>query len=461
MNKSKENKKFMKNNMWFVYILLLVFSSLISGCSVIDTIKKDFDNNSNQLPEIISTIQKTDISAVQPTAEKTAEIMQSGLIVETVEPTPVIYNIQMWVPPQFNSENNTPGGLILAEIIADYMEQHPNVNIMTRVKATSDESSMVNTITTASYVAENVLPSLAIMSRNDMETCAQRGVLQPIQTSLISEENTWYNYAKQAAVIDETIYGIPIMGDGLVLVYNPAKYESIPGDWKSIFDSGLPIGFSPSSSTQSLFGTFIYLSLGGKITNEQGLPSIDQQKLVDTLNFFQNGSQNGVFPSSITQLVDHSQVWQRFNDGTMSAIVSQISSINRYAAANYSYQALPLQAGTAEYPLIGTWNIVLLEDNPLLQEEVMKFAEYLSDPKVNGKLTSAMGYLPVRNNEQEDWIDNPQYSIVSKICENGILIPENNIINKVLPVINNSVTQVLKNQSTPEEIANEAVFSLN
>ena len=96
-----------------------------------------------------------------------------------------------------------------------------------------------------------------------------------------------------------------------------------------------------------------------------------------------------------------------------------------------------------------------------MQEEAVKFAEYLIDPAINGKMTEAMGCLPIRNNEQDEWIDNPQYPVVSKICENGFLRPENNIVNKVVPVINNAVTQVLKNQASPEEIANEAVFSLN
>ena len=458
MNNFIKIKKFQKKKLNNILIPFLMFF-LISGCSVIEKVKSDFEMNTIQTTAAV--ISESSVNTPQISSEDSKDTKpQSGVIIETLEPTPAVYSIQLWVPPQFDVEKETPGGVVLSEIISDYTEQNPNINITTRVKSSTGESSMINTIIAADHVAQDTLPSLAIMSRNDMETAVQRGLIQPFSTSIFSDNSTWYNYASQSAMIDETIYGIPILGDGLVLIYNSDKIESLPGEWQGIMERGFPIGFAPASST-SPFGTFVYLGLGGSLTNDLGQINLDQQKLTDTLTFFYNGNQSGIFPASMTQNVDLSQVWQRYNDGTISAVIVPYSSYKEYAVLDSSIQRLPVQPGIDEYPLVRTWNLVLLEKREQNQAEVIKFAEYLADPAVNDKMSSAMGYFPVRNMDHDFGSDNPQYSVIEKICMNGKLLPGSNIMNKVVPVINNAINQVLKNQAAPEDAANEAINSLN
>ena len=47
------------------------------------------------------------------------------------------------------------------------------------------------------------------------------------------------------------------------------------------------------------------------------------------------------------------------------------------------------------------------------------------------------------------------------MSENGLLVPNNQITNKLVPLINNAVLQVIKNQMSPDEAAKEAMSSLN
>lgn len=453
----------LKRTMLFIILLAV----LISGCSfregseefdsIIDRIT-DFIglNRENQTNHTIPNVAAT--GSAQSVTKSVTESEQ--ILTATPEPTPAVYTIQLWVPPQFDTEQDTPAGKALTEAIQSYTKEHSNVTISVRVKATIGDSNMVNTIYAANHVAKPVVPTLALMSRGDMETSFQRNLLQPMNTSVFSDSGSWYNYARQSSVVDNSVYGIPVFGDGLVLTYRISKIGAELGDWQDILGRGLPIGFAPYSSS-SLFGTFMYLSMGGKLINDQGQPYLDQQKLTDALNFFLNGGKNGSFPPSIAQLSDQSQVWQRFNDGTFPMIVTNYSSFRHYLSPEISAVSLPLQEGVSNYPLVNTWNMVMLETDPLVQAEALKFVEYLCNESINPELAFSAGYLPVRVSNGELWQENTENTIVKTISENGSLVPNNNVANKIYMIINNAVTQVIKNLMTPEDAARDAITSLN
>lgn len=450
--------------MRFYITIIVAFSLLLSGCSVLNNEDLPFKSMLDALGVSVGNeeinVNDEIVNTPAATAESTAEVQAVAESTDTPEPTPTSYSIHLWVPPQFDTESDTKAGKALSEAIAYYMEEHPNVSFSLRVKALSGESSMLNSIIAADHVAKDTLPTLALMSRSDLEFSVQRGLVQPIETSVFSDSGTWYNYARQAAVVDNTVYGIPVLGDGLVLTYRTSKIGAELGEWQDILGRGLPIGFAPSSST-SLFGPFIYLSLGGKLTNDQGQPYLDQQKLTETLNFFLTGGQNGAFPPSIAQLVDQTQVWQRFTDGTMSIIVTSFSSYRHFQTSDMSMLPLPVQSDAASYPLINTWNLVSLEDDPEIKAEAVKFAEYLSSITKNDEFSAAAGYLPVRNSEHELWKSDPQFEAVNLMNTNGVLISNNTLSNKLYPVINTAITQIIRNQATPENAAKEAIAALN
>lgn len=447
-----------------IILALLLTAVFLTACTGNgDSVKpvSDFINSFRSPTEEIKPAEaEVQTTAAASGTAQVDETPETELLTETPEPTQETYTIRLWVPPQFDPDQDIPGGKALAAAITSYTELHPNITVSIRIKATSGDSSVINTLTAANHVAKDTLPSLALISRSNMETAVQRGLLQPIPTSIFTDSNSWYGYARQAAVIDTTIYGIPILGDCQVLAYRPAKTGAELTDWKDILTRGLPIGFAPSSST-SLFGTFIYLIQGSKLTNEQGQTYLDQHKLTDTLNFFLSGGQNGAFPPSLAQLVDESQVWQRFNDGTMSIIVSQFSSFRHFQTPDISVHALPLNEGFTDYPLVSSWNLVMTEDNPALQAETVKFAEYLAEIGINDSFSQTAGYLPVRKSDHEAWQEDPQLELISTISESGTLIPNNQIINKIVPVINSAVTQIIKNQMSPELAAQDAIEALN
>lgn len=455
-------------------ILVLLMLFILSGCEMIqNAISQIFPTASTQavsLPNteytsepvaaITNTVLPSDTTPVS-TAEAEEENQQTAAITSTPEftPTPEIKTIELWVPQQFDPAGNTESGPVLTSLITQFTAENPDTNVVIRVKANEGESSTLNTLAAAKNAAPDVIPSLILLSRSEMETAVQKGLVQPISTELFADQYTWYSYARQSAVIDSTVYGIPILGDALVLTYRVSKSGAAFVDWPDILTRGMPIAFVPSSQT-ALFPTFIYKAMGGKTTNDQGLTYLDQSKLTDSLNFFLEGGQKGVFPPSIAQVPDQTQNWQLFNDGTVNLIISQFSTFRHFESTDISAIALPLFEGTEVYPLAFTWNLVLTEDKPELQRLAVKFAERMAEPGFNDDWALASGYLPVRDTDHLAWADNSQNQTMLTISESAGLIPNNATMNKILPLINNAVSQVIKNTSSPEAAAQEAVANL-
>ena len=80
---------------------------------------------------------------------------------------------------------------------------------------------------------------------------------------------------------------------------------------------------------------------------------------------------------------------------------------------------------------------------------------------VNDEFSMRAGYLPVRTAGHTVWETSAEYETVSAIADKASLVPNNQVSNKLLPVINNAILQVIKNALTPEAAAEEAAASFN
>lgn len=394
---------------------------------------------------------------VTPTPDAVPEISVEP---EEAEPQPEVKTIELWVPPQFDPQKDTAAGKSLLAFVERFMNDNHNVRVNIRVKAPNGGSSALSTLSAAKNIAPDVVPSLVLLSRQDMESAAQKGLIQPIETGIFSDNASWYTYARQSAIIDNSVYGIPVAGDALILAYRVSKIGKDLSDWNDVLTRGMPIAFVPSSSS-SIFGAFIYRSLGGKFTNDQGQVSLEHEKTTETLNFFLGGGHNGAFPPSLLQIQDQTQAWQRFNDGTVNLIISHYSVYQHYRTNGVKAIPIPTLEDSEVYPMATSWNWCLTETVPELQRIAVQFAEEMADPKYNDPLTIDAGFLPIRNTEHPLLTDEESVRIVDVTGMRGELIPGIGITTKICPVLNEAVVQIIKNALTPEAAAQEAISSFN
>jgi hypothetical protein len=152
---------------------------------------------------------------------------------------------------------------MLAERLGEFEAQHPNLEIEVRIKTAEAEGEILNALSVTSDAAPSTLPDLILLSRSDLELAALLGLLHPfdgLSTSL--DDPNWYSYAQQLAHIQNTGYGLPFLGDTLVLIYYPELGQIVT--WEDVLASAGHIVF-PAGNPQALIGLSLYASAGGEI----------------------------------------------------------------------------------------------------------------------------------------------------------------------------------------------------
>src|SRR5688572_27753533 len=208
-------------------------------------------------PLLVSLTPPTPVPTKQSTATPQATPTETAL--PPSEPP----RLRVWLPAQFDPAADNDAANLLEQRFAEFEEQHPGLRLEIRLKQSGAENEIVNTLAVTSAAAPSALPDLILLSRPELEAAALRGLLHPIDglsTSL--EDPNWYGYAQQLAHIQNTGYGLPFIGDALVLVYYSDLGTIV--SWEDVLASNGQLVF-PAGNSQGLVGLSLYASAGGEI----------------------------------------------------------------------------------------------------------------------------------------------------------------------------------------------------
>ena len=300
-------------------------------------------------------------------------------------------SLRVWLPAQFNPAAENIPAEMLAQRLAEFEAQHPGLEIEVRLKKAETEGEILNALSVTSNAAPVALPDLILLSRSDLESAALKGLLHPIDglsTSL--EDPNWYSYAQQLARLQNTGYGLPFVGDALVLVYYPELGTLVT--WEDVFKSKGQLVF-PAGNPQGLIGLSLYASAGGEIVDEQGLPMLDQEVLTRVLSLLEEGRAKDVFPDSLANVSNEIQTLQIYRTG--SANKGIIWFVNYQPSSDGTVIPLP---GLDELPFsyASGWIWALAGSDPENQQLAAELAEFLVEDDFIGDWTRATGYLPTR-----------------------------------------------------------------
>src|SRR5665648_267862 len=201
-----------------IYVFICSTVLLLSGCEfnpdpqqIINQIVNQITAQGNPTETALPIIPSQETS-------KTA-VPQETIVPEISGPI----ELELWVPPQFDPMADTPSGIMLRERIAQFEAENQDVFITVRIKASAGTSGLLDALTITSNAALDAMPSLIALSRSDLETAVSRKLVFPIDpySSIIDGED-WYKYARNLTLIDGASYGLPFVGDALMLLYRPA-----------------------------------------------------------------------------------------------------------------------------------------------------------------------------------------------------------------------------------------------
>jgi hypothetical protein len=355
------------------------------------------------------------------------------------------------MPPQFDPASETAAGALLQERLDEFAARRPGLQIEVRIKA----ESMLNALTATQAAAPSIMPDLVALSRTDLEAAAAEGLLHPLDgLSTLPDDPDWYPYARQVAHIQNTTFGLPFAGDALTLVGYanplPTNWDELPVETLFIFPAADPL----ASFTLSL-----YLSAGGTLLDDQGIPSINEAVLVEALSLYLPTEDEGFLSPTVTEYQSDEQVWNALLEQRGNLAVSWVSNYLQNQTPALNVAALP-GFETAQYTLSTGWSWALAGSNLENQPLVVELAEFLSDSQFLAEWGQAAGYLPTRPTALLSWDDANFKLALAQTAESANLVPSQELLAVVGPLFAEATLSVINGEQFPVAAAQSVAEQL-
>jgi multiple sugar transport system substrate-binding protein len=432
---------------WILLPLLLSFLLILAGCNG-DILSIDRGNITPTPTSLTAPLAEEEISdqTVQTTAEPAASPDSPKDLV-------------LWVPPQFGPTGNSAAWELLVARLEEFNSIYPESEINVRVKAPDGIGGMLDSLSSAGAAAPLSLPSLALLSRTDLEVAALKGLIFPLDdiTAADSEED-WYTYAKQLSRIDESTFGLPFAGDALLFMYRPANTSDIPDTWQSVIALNQPVLF-PASDPQALVTMTLYQSVGGLVQDQDGHPTIQAEPLQQVLESYAEGSHSGVFPSWITQYQDDDQTWQAYQEERVDYLITWSSQFLTKGPVSSSAGQLPSMTDVP-YTSADGWLWVLSDPYPERQSFSMQLAEYLVESEFLSSWNAEAGYLPPRPSALATWTSNSYQIMLDELSQAARINPRFEISAALGSILKDATLQVIEQNNDPAQSAAAAAERL-
>lgn len=366
-----------------------------------------------------------------------------------------VKQITLWVPPEFDPANGTPAGALLSDRLEEFSRQNGGVEVEVRVKAASGPGGLLESLNAYSAAAPRALPQVVALSRADLESAAIKGLIFPLDgISTAIDQQDWYDYARQLAMVQGATFALPFAGDVLVVAFRPGKVAIQPVDLQSIYRLGQPLAF-PAGDPQALFILSLYQSIGGTVEDPQRRPTLQPDLLSQVLKVLGDGEQRGIFPYWLSQYETSGQVWQAYRDQRVNALVTWVSDYLSSLPPDTIAAAMPALDDTPQALATG-WGWAIADPLPERRALSVKLVEFLSDGDFLAKWTEAAGYLPTRPSSLAAWSNQSLKTLLSSVAVSAQARPSADLLASLGPVLEEAGLKVLKRESDPTLAAKAA-----
>ncbi len=379
-----------------------------------------------------------------------------------VSPTPTeapgarpTVKLSIWVPARFDPSLKTQTSTLLEKTIDDFESQNPGTEVEIRVKADANPAGLMESLTLTSAAAPDAMPSLALLSRSQMEEAARKNIIFPLDSLTVSLDQTdWYPFAKQLAIFKDDIYGLPLTGDVLVLVYRSSKPASQAPTWEEILNMGSTVLFA-AADPQATVPIALYRSSGGNTEDILLNPEIQIVELEKTLTLLASGAEKNVFPPWLINYQTDKQVLDIFANQQGGWVITWLSNYLAVQPDNTSIYPIPtLGVESATLANGSVW--ALTDTNPERRLMSVRLAEHLTRSEFLSQWNLINNSLPPRPSALTSWPDSPLRSQLNQISLAAIIRPPGEVITTIGPAIQEATLLILKKQSDPAKAASTA-----
>ncbi len=398
----------------------------------------------------------TPTTIAQPTINQLSDSTPNPQTTEAVStPTKTQIKLVIWVPPSFDPDSGSKAAELFKKRIAAFVAIHSEVVIEVRVKSLDGRGGLLDSIATASSAAPKALPSLVLLSSQDLENATLKELLLPLDNVYKGfADNDWLPYASQMPLVENINYGVPIAGDALVMAYWPLQSPFPPSTWQELALQDLVVAF-PAADEDALTITSIYLAANGKLVGETGTPILQSSPLLKAYAIINDGTQTGAFPYWLSQFTGFDQSWQAFTNHQAGYSIIWASQYFQNRLPNTSINMMP-KVGNNQVNLACGW-VWAIPSQATNQPYSVELLNYFSDPEFVNAWDQASGYLPVRESGVDLWQNDALASTIEELVHTAQNIPSGAITHITNPILESSLVQVIKKQVFYQQAVDDAI----
>jgi len=417
----------------------MIMLSLMAGCDVLSTIQSYFPRD----PQI---------SVADEPVDNEPETAQQITPTPTAVPTE-IGKVAVWLPPQFDPQDGSESALIFNAHIDAFRKLYPNAVVDFRIKADSGLNEIVEALAITAKAAPDALPTVVLLSWNDMIAAADQGLIQPIGFFTQElESDDWYVAAWEIGKYKGETYGIPFAVDALVMF---TRDQDLGGSYTtlSLMRQQSREFVYAAGNSDSLLPYLWYQSAGGRLADENGQPLLEEQGLNALFSELDTDRQEENIPSNILEFQTEQQVWEAFSNNLVDSAFTWYSSAGT-AASDPVVSYIPI-LGPDPYTYADGWVWCLVHNETADIGMNIQFMEHMASAVFLNDWTGAAHLLPPRHS-----VDSRENSFIDQLMQSAHLPPDKLIRAYSQEALVSAVQQILLGEAAPQEVTTNLLTRL-
>jgi ABC-type glycerol-3-phosphate transport system substrate-binding protein len=376
----------------------------------------------------------------------------------------MIVSLELWLPEELDPYGGGGGSAVLAQQLAGFSDVHSNLQVEVVVKRAYGRGGLIDFMRTARDAVPSVLPDLVVVDASDIATVAGSGLVQPLDAFLApSADDDRFPFASTMGKVDGETMGVVLGADLQHLAYRPSLFDTPPVTWSHVISAPATFLFPAGGQNDQVNDATLmqYLGAGGKVTDAEGQPTLDEEVLIDVFDFYSRCITNTVIvPTQVLTITHADQAWEAFQQGEGG--MTTVRASRYWLEADEAMAAAPIPTQNGQPISIARgWALAIVTDDPQRQEQAMELVDWLTDPVRNAPWSRATGYLPGTRSALRLWnVSEEERTVLRSLLEAAMPPPRQMVLETLGPPMQQALTAVLRGEATPEEAANGALETL-
>ena len=367
--------------------------------------------------------------------------------------------VSIWLPPQFDPENNSAAGNLMKAQLSAFSDAYPEVKLEVRLKAEQGQGGLLDSLVTASAAAPDVVPGLILLSWADFEQAALTGLLLPVDASEFPlKDEEYFPFSLEMVELQDLRYGLPFSADLLVFAYNSQQIGFPPRTLSSLYQQKSITAF-PGADPQGLFPLLAYLNSGGTLDQKENKLSLQEKPLLSALEMINNGVNNGLFPYAVAEMSDFDQSFASLQSAQSTYALTWASRILPDPARKFSFSAIPSDQATS-FTFADGWVLAFPQASTARHEHALNLARLLTSPVFQQQWSEAAGVVPVSSSILSAWKDEALSGILLSIAASARMVPSQFTLEISGPLLSQATQELIRQQVTTIEASNKIMEGL-